>query len=249
MPTFTFSVNTQVDQTNKILCLLIGYHPWFCHLLTLQSPDTPPPSKWEHYASILLPSPSSSSYSDQEVELQRIIGDFPDPIPLKPLLERMKSHIKQAQNDGRLVMVGEVGLDKAFRIPYPVQSSSSPFVTDDEVEQEGGNERVGAADGDEPEKDVARAGRAERTEGEGIQTDIDEGATKRNTLTPFRPSMEHQLAVLDKQFEIALEMGVNVSVHSVKCQGGLCAPSYAASAWSYLSRDFHGRHSTNNFGC
>jgi hypothetical protein len=42
---------------------------------------------------------------------------------------------------------------------------------------------------------------------------------RRKTLTPFTTSTAHQLRVLEMQFDLALEFGVNVSLHSVRAQG------------------------------
>ena len=40
-----------------------------------------------------------------------------------------------------------------------------------------------------------------------------------NALTPFKTSIAHQLAILEKQLELAIESGVNVSFHCVAASG------------------------------
>jgi Tat protein secretion system quality control protein TatD with DNase activity len=42
---------------------------------------------------------------------------------------------------------------------------------------------------------------------------------KLNRLTPFKVSMAHQRAIVEAQMEIAVELGVNVSFHSVAAAG------------------------------
>lgn len=43
-------------------------------------------------------------------------------------------------------------------------------------------------------------------------------------LTPFKVSMEHQKAIVEAQLEVAIEMGVNVSFHSVSAAGTSMIP-------------------------
>lgn len=38
-------------------------------------------------------------------------------------------------------------------------------------------------------------------------------------LTPFKVSMEHQKMIVEAQLEVAIELGVNVSFHSVAAPG------------------------------
>ena len=40
-----------------------------------------------------------------------------------------------------------------------------------------------------------------------------------NRLTPFKVSTEHQKAIVEAQLELAIELGVNVSFHSVAASG------------------------------
>ena len=55
------------------------------------------------------------------------------------------------------------------------------------------------------------------TEGDGEGGGGDGGAWKR--LTPFKTSMAHQRAIVEKQLDVAVELGVNVSFHSVAAAG------------------------------
>ena len=71
-----------------------GYHPWFAHLFSIDDEN--------HYESIFKPTPS-----------QDFIAHLPKPIPwdraLKDLRERLETNPK--------AQVGEIGLDKSFRLP------------------------------------------------------------------------------------------------------------------------------------
>ncbi|KAF3767836.1 Metallo-dependent hydrolase [Cryphonectria parasitica EP155] len=97
-----------------------GWHPWFSHQIyddltsssadkdasNIPSPDDSEAVKWRHYNAVLVPSPESK---DDE----GFINDLPTPYPLSALLSRMRTHLEQHP----LALVGEIGLDKAFRLP------------------------------------------------------------------------------------------------------------------------------------
>jgi Tat protein secretion system quality control protein TatD with DNase activity len=40
-----------------------------------------------------------------------------------------------------------------------------------------------------------------------------------NRLTPFKVSMAHQKAIVEAQLEVAIDLGVSVSLHSVAAPG------------------------------
>ncbi len=178
---------------------LSGYHPWFSHLLSLADPSALP-SRGDHYASVFLPPSHSNRYAQAKTELEAMLPDLPDPTSLAPLLDGIRYNVRQAKARGQLVMLGEVGLDKSFRVPYPRRRHRSqslkaaPTMSDAEV-------------------DVAAR----------VQEDAGNNTTNPpdKVLSPFRPSVKHQLQLLELQMDIAVEEGVNVSLHSVQCQGGL----------------------------
>lgn len=85
-----------------------GWHPWFAHMLCDGDKNTDSEShtkaaKIDHYRSVLVP----------PVEDEIFIASLADPTPLSDFIsqtrERLKSH--------PLAMIGEVGLDRSFRIP------------------------------------------------------------------------------------------------------------------------------------
>lgn len=91
-------------------CLIpaFGWHPWFSHqiyddLSSGREPTGEPPSKEGHYKSVISPSPDDGDF----------LSSLPQPSPLSALLDQMRRHLEQYP----LSLVGEVGLDSAFRIP------------------------------------------------------------------------------------------------------------------------------------
>ncbi|KAI1779723.1 hydrolase [Hypoxylon cercidicola] len=87
-----------------------GWHPWFSYEFyddTSTDPtyDGTPSSKISHYDKVLIPAPSSKDVSFSE--------GLPDPRPLSEFLNETKSRLEKYP----LALVGEVGLDKAFRLP------------------------------------------------------------------------------------------------------------------------------------
>ncbi|KAI4866269.1 hydrolase [Hypoxylon rubiginosum] len=117
--------------TNGRILPCFGWHPWFSYQFyddtsTDQAYDGTPPSKTSHYDNVLTPAPSSKDVSFNE--------GLPDPRPLSEFLNETKSRLEKYP----LALVGEVGLDKAFRLP---QSSTSTYQTQrDEGLTPGGRE-------------------------------------------------------------------------------------------------------------
>jgi Tat protein secretion system quality control protein TatD with DNase activity len=166
--------------------------------------ETPKPiDKYEHYASIFIPKNLRPEKSEQYHQtLQKIVDGLPEPVRLKPLLNEMRHRIRKAQSNGQLVMIGEVGLDRSFRVPYPRNTPQ-----------------------DQPPSDLDNTDPIRKAEDEIATAGADEMAQKqalpvpRKTLTPFTTSTAHQLRVLEMQVELAVEFGINISLHSVKAQG------------------------------
>lgn len=104
-----------------------GWHPWFSHQLyddmLLEKADaTFDPSaqdlkaqKRQHYNTVLSPSPESK---DDE----GFIDELPDPQPLSGLIAQTRTYLEAHP----YALVGEIGLDKAFRLP-----SHGPAVDDE----------------------------------------------------------------------------------------------------------------------
>ncbi|KAA1468088.1 TatD DNase family Scn1 [Dentipellis sp. KUC8613] len=85
-----------------------GYHPWFTHHIAL----TPPISAESHYRSLFLP--SSQTSDAREAAFSRLLPALPQPIALSDLLADLRQNLNAFPN----AMVGEVGIDRASRVPF-----------------------------------------------------------------------------------------------------------------------------------
>ncbi|KAF9872269.1 cut9 interacting protein [Colletotrichum karsti] len=99
----------EMSQGHLIPCF--GWHPWFSHQLF---DDTVPEAEWtyredqpdakkRHYQAVLTPAPEDPGFIDA----------LPTPRPLSVFLADTRTRLQ----DHPLALVGEVGLDKAFRLP------------------------------------------------------------------------------------------------------------------------------------
>ena len=163
-----------------------GHHPWFVHTISLSHPA---PSKEEHYSQIFGPLTAGS-------ELEEIMPELSEPRSLQDVLGELRSNLDRFSH----AMLGEVGIDRAFRIPRkrwsyePAQEASNGTRNADAKEccvQDGAKE-----------KDVAAPPAADKPK-----------------LTKLKTPIEHQLAVVKAQIAIAVELGRNVSFHSVQAAG------------------------------
>ncbi|GAP93471.2 putative cut9 interacting protein [Rosellinia necatrix] len=93
-----------------------GWHPWFSYQLY---DDTDPDATYDgtaagkiaHYDKVLSPTPSSKDVS--------FSNGLSDPRPLSEFLEETRKRLEQFP----LALVGEIGLDKAFRLPTAWKST------------------------------------------------------------------------------------------------------------------------------
>ena len=79
-----------------------GWHPWFSHQIFIDEKDRTP-SKFDHYRMAISPSPENDDF----------MASLPDPRPLSALLDQTRSNLERYP----YAIVGEIGLDHAFRIP------------------------------------------------------------------------------------------------------------------------------------
>ena len=148
-------------------------------------------SKEEHYRGLFL---SDSSPKTQNVEaFTKLLPFLPDPISLSDVLAELRENLTAFPN----AMLGEVGLDRACRIPYAAPSPP-PYVLDDNPRQ----------------------------------------------LSPFTIPLDHQLAILEAQIDLAVELKRNVSFHSVKSQQATVElldrlKAKHGDAWYAISIDMH----------
>jgi Tat protein secretion system quality control protein TatD with DNase activity len=98
--------------TTRSECCVIpsfGWHPWFSHQLydDLEQSDNDAEStafsKIQHYKSVLTPEPKD----------EKFLFGLPDPNPLSQFLAQTEAYLEKYP----VALVGEIGLDRAFRIP------------------------------------------------------------------------------------------------------------------------------------
>lgn len=99
-------VSPQFNKTQGHLLPCFGWHPWFSHQvyddISCEQPQAV--NKSEHYTKVITPSPNND---------HDFINSLPDPRPLSSLIDQIRNHLQQFP----LAMVGEIGLDRSFRIP------------------------------------------------------------------------------------------------------------------------------------
>ena len=110
--------SANVDDWSRKECIVpcFGWHPWFAHQLYITSPESEDgnqqpltgDAKIKHYQQVLQPSRPDPSEEDL-----RIFNALPDPQSFSVFLAQTTKHLQ----DHPLALVGEVGLDRSFRIP------------------------------------------------------------------------------------------------------------------------------------
>ena len=174
-----------------------GYHPWWAHRISLSAPAGTVPDHAAHYRALFLPdSPSSSQSSRAELEeaFARLLPNLPPPISLADVLADVRVRLTEFST----AMLGEVGVDRAARIPWAGTVDAASSV----------------------------------------------GGTNGRTLSPFSTPFAHQLAILEAQLALAVELRRNVSLHSVKASAQTrelfdkMAATHGA-AWFAISVDVH----------
>lgn len=110
-----------------------GRHPWFSHELYDDSEANPTfihhedieAAKERHYKTVLVPSPDDPDFW----------GDLPTPLPLSTFLSETRARLLADPH----AMIGEIGLDKAFRLPMQWQQGTGP--SQDPARTSGGRQR------------------------------------------------------------------------------------------------------------
>ncbi|KAJ4353585.1 Cut9-interacting protein scn1 [Didymosphaeria variabile] len=103
-----------------------GWHPWFAHMMYLDHPSGSEngtgereetvlrdEDKIKHYQNVLAPKREYPSEEDRQTYLS-----LPNPRPFSAFLSQTRSNLEKYP----LALVGEIGLDRSFRIPEAFQS-------------------------------------------------------------------------------------------------------------------------------
>ena len=90
-----------------------GYHPWWSHRISISAPPGTVPNHAAHYRALFLPS-SSSPNTELETAFARLLPTLPQPIPLADVLADVRARLIEFPT----AMLGEVGIDRAVRIPF-----------------------------------------------------------------------------------------------------------------------------------
>ena len=97
------------EDQERFLIPAFGWHPWFSHQIwddrgtSGSRAAEAPPGKESHYRRVLTPVPDEAGF----------LSSLHEPRPLSTLLQDIRAHLHNYQT----ALVGEVGLDRAFRIP------------------------------------------------------------------------------------------------------------------------------------
>lgn len=159
-----------------------GWHPWFAHQMYDDRDGSSIPSRREHYKNVLTPIPKD--------EDDDFLDSLPEPRSFKKFLEETEERLLMFP----LALVGEIGLDRSFRVPV------APFGCKQDVVS--------------PQED-----KSEGQSGDENNTEYTPGSREGRSLTPFHVKMEHQKVVLKAQLELAGKHQRAVSVHSVATHG------------------------------
>ncbi|KAK4553983.1 Cut9-interacting protein scn1 [Recurvomyces mirabilis] len=97
------------SQDHKIVPAF-GWHPWFSYQMYDEAEfdgalSLSQEQKVEHYSKVLTPPPGADD--------RKFLLSLPEPLPFVAFLARTKEHLSRYP----LALIGEVGLDKSFRIP------------------------------------------------------------------------------------------------------------------------------------
>lgn len=99
-----FAGSTTAEAKKVVPCF--GWHPWFAHQIA--QVDLATTTKFEHYRQVL----TGTTEADEQ-----FFQTLPDPKPLRTFLAETRARLLAHPH----ALVGEIGLDKAFRLPMPWQ--------------------------------------------------------------------------------------------------------------------------------
>lgn len=155
-----------------------GWHPWFSHLMYDDRDSDGEIDAKAHYRAILTPTPDDDNF----------LSTLPVPRRLTECLRQLEEKLDRFP----LALVGEIGLDRSFRLPYgPFKSPEDPEAKPDMTAKAGGS----------------------------YEGEYTPGSREGRPLTPYRVSLNHQKMILKAQLQVAAKHNRAVSVHSVATHG------------------------------
>ena len=92
---------------NKIVPCF-GIHPWAAHTISIQDP---PPDRRTHYTNLFGPTQEEQAWLEA----------LPTPVSLTQVLSLLEANLAKYPH----ALVGEIGMDRSFRIPVPQSSPLS----------------------------------------------------------------------------------------------------------------------------
>ena len=107
------------ETSSKRIVPAFGWHPWFSYQMYDDRESATVTDAKEHYQAVLSPAPDDEHF----------LKSLPTPISLSRYLEETQQRLQQFP----LALVGEVGLDRAFRLPF------GEFLPRDEQKKTGGS--------------------------------------------------------------------------------------------------------------
>lgn len=115
------SSHDPLDPQSRYVVPAFGWHPWFSHQLFDDRDKQCQPDPVEHYESVLVPAPEDEDF----------LRTLPAPYSLQEFLQQTEARL----NEFPFSLVGEVGLDRSFRLP-----EGPSAVTGDMSSKTGGSE-------------------------------------------------------------------------------------------------------------
>lgn len=127
LPCTLCAMSSRVEDQSKVAALVrarpdrvvpgFGYHPWWVHRISLHAPAGTTPDRAAHYRALFLLSSSSPPQppsAELETAFARLLPTLPQPIPLADVLADVRARLIEFPT----AMLGEVGIDRAARIPF-----------------------------------------------------------------------------------------------------------------------------------
>jgi Tat protein secretion system quality control protein TatD with DNase activity len=155
LPCTLCAMASRVEDQSKVAALArarpdrvvpgFGYHPWWAHRISLDAPGGTVPDHTAHYRALFLlpsssPPPPSQPPPSAELEtaFARLLPTLPQPIPLADVLSDVRARLVEFPT----AMLGEVGIDRAARIPFAGAEVSEGGNDDDDENGGGGGQRT-----------------------------------------------------------------------------------------------------------